>query len=323
MARVLAVLLSVYLTIRFLDLSHRGALPTAAREPHRNLAVRPGDRADAAAHAAALPARTCGSSPGALYACAVMVVFGFIANRLNVAITGHGSRLRRALRSRSGRRLRSRWPSWPSGFAIFRVVAQYFPIFEAHEDGAGRRSRRDEPRAGGGGLAQFVMPPAPRIRRPRRIRGSHAPPDSCGPGRQARHLPGGEHGGLFRVVRLSQPARAAARTPRSLVLQAAERITDVILRSTHYEMLHNDREALYHIIQRASAASRASGASASSTKKGASASPPTPQEVEHGGGQARRGLLRLPRAGGAAGQAGRGRTARASSATPAGSGCWA
>ena len=31
--------------------------------------------------------------------------------------------------------------------------------------------------------------------------------------------------------------------------QSADRITDVILRSTHYEMLHNDRDALYNIIQ--------------------------------------------------------------------------
>jgi two-component system, NtrC family, sensor kinase len=33
------------------------------------------------------------------------------------------------------------------------------------------------------------------------------------------------------------------------VLQTAERITDVIRRSTHYEMLHNDRDALYNVIQ--------------------------------------------------------------------------
>ena len=32
----------------------------------------------------------------------------------------------------------------------------------------------------------------------------------------------------------------------SLVLQSAERITDIILRSTQYQMMHNDREALYH-----------------------------------------------------------------------------
>jgi two-component system NtrC family sensor kinase len=35
----------------------------------------------------------------------------------------------------------------------------------------------------------------------------------------------------------------------SLVQQAAERVADVILRSTHYEMLHNDRDALYNVIQ--------------------------------------------------------------------------
>jgi two-component system NtrC family sensor kinase len=35
----------------------------------------------------------------------------------------------------------------------------------------------------------------------------------------------------------------------SLIEQAAERVTDVILRSTRYEMLHNDRDALANIIQ--------------------------------------------------------------------------
>ena len=34
-----------------------------------------------------------------------------------------------------------------------------------------------------------------------------------------------------------------------LVKQAAQRVTDVILRSTHYEMLRNDREALYNVIE--------------------------------------------------------------------------
>lgn len=34
----------------------------------------------------------------------------------------------------------------------------------------------------------------------------------------------------------------------NLVTQAAERITDIILRSTKYQMMHNDREALYHVI---------------------------------------------------------------------------
>ncbi len=43
--------------------------------------------------------------------------------------------------------------------------------------------------------------------------------------------------------------RMERRHSEDLVLQAAERITDVILRSTRYEMLHNDREALHNVIQ--------------------------------------------------------------------------
>ena len=39
------------------------------------------------------------------------------------------------------------------------------------------------------------------------------------------------------------------RNSQNLVEQSAYRITDVIVRSTHYEMLHDDREALYNIIQ--------------------------------------------------------------------------
>jgi Ni/Fe-hydrogenase subunit HybB-like protein len=69
--------------------------------------------------------------PGALYACAVMVVFGIIANRLNVGTTG--------LEAGSGTRYIPKWSEVAvtlsivaAGFAIFRVIAQYFPVFEAH-----------------------------------------------------------------------------------------------------------------------------------------------------------------------------------------------
>jgi len=43
--------------------------------------------------------------------------------------------------------------------------------------------------------------------------------------------------------------RVERRHSEEMVVQAADRITDVILRSTHYEMLHNDRDALYNVIQ--------------------------------------------------------------------------
>jgi two-component system NtrC family sensor kinase len=43
--------------------------------------------------------------------------------------------------------------------------------------------------------------------------------------------------------------REQRRHSEELVLRSAERITDVIQRSTRYEMLHNDRQALYNVIQ--------------------------------------------------------------------------
>jgi len=61
----------------------------------------------------------------------VMVVFGFIANRLNVGIT--------ALESGSGTHYVPRWSEIAItlsiiavGFAAFRAIAGYFPVFEAH-----------------------------------------------------------------------------------------------------------------------------------------------------------------------------------------------
>lgn len=42
--------------------------------------------------------------------------------------------------------------------------------------------------------------------------------------------------------------REHRRHSQELVLQSAERISDVILRSTEYQMLHNDRKALYQMI---------------------------------------------------------------------------
>src|ERR1035437_9213667 len=50
---------------------------------------------------------------------------------------------------------------------------------------------------------------------------------------------------LFGFINL----RAERVHSQDLVEQSADRITDVILRSARYEMLHNDREALYNIIQ--------------------------------------------------------------------------
>jgi len=50
---------------------------------------------------------------------------------------------------------------------------------------------------------------------------------------------------LFGYINL----RVERRQSQELVLQSADRITDLILRSTHFLMLRNDREALYNVIQ--------------------------------------------------------------------------
>ncbi|HWB99372.1 MAG TPA: ATP-binding protein [Bryobacteraceae bacterium] len=50
---------------------------------------------------------------------------------------------------------------------------------------------------------------------------------------------------LFGYVMLREQQRYS----EALMLQAADRVSDVIRSSTRYQMLHNDREALYHAIQ--------------------------------------------------------------------------
>jgi Ni/Fe-hydrogenase subunit HybB-like protein len=130
LARVLAVVLSVYLWIRFLDMSHRHVFGLLSQNRIETwlfaleiaLTVVP----TVLLYQARIRLR-----PGALYACAVMVVFGFIANRLNVGTTG--------LEAGSGTHYIPKWSEVAitlsivaAGFATFRLIAQYFPIFEAH-----------------------------------------------------------------------------------------------------------------------------------------------------------------------------------------------
>jgi Ni/Fe-hydrogenase subunit HybB-like protein len=130
MARILAVVMSVYLWIRFLDMGHRHVfgLLTVNRTETWLFAL---EIVLMAVPTVLLFQARLRQRPGALYACAVMVVFGFIANRLNVSIT--------SLEAGSGVHYIPKWSEVAvtlsivaAGFAIFRAVAQYFPIFEAH-----------------------------------------------------------------------------------------------------------------------------------------------------------------------------------------------
>jgi Ni/Fe-hydrogenase subunit HybB-like protein len=131
MGRVLAVVLSVYLWIRFLDLSHRHAFALLAQNRIETWLFLLEIALMAAPMVLLYQARI-RRQPGALYACAVMVVFGFIANRLNVGTTG--------LEAGSGTHYIPKWSEIAVtlsivavGFATFRMIAEYFPIFEVEE----------------------------------------------------------------------------------------------------------------------------------------------------------------------------------------------
>jgi Ni/Fe-hydrogenase subunit HybB-like protein len=129
LGRVLAVAMSVYLWIRFLDLLHRGALKLLSQNRIETWLFLL-EMALAIVPTVMLYSRRVRTRPGALYACAVMVVFSVVANRLNVGTTG--------LEAGSGTHYIPRWSEVAvtlsiigAGFAIFRLVAEYFPIFEA------------------------------------------------------------------------------------------------------------------------------------------------------------------------------------------------
>ena len=129
MGRVLAVLLTFYLTTRFLDLSRRGVLPLL-RENRTETWLFGLEILLMLVPAVLLFRRRIRLNPTALYACAVMVVLGFVTHRLNVSVTG--------IEAASGTHYVPRWTEivltlWfiSLGFAIFRLVAKYLPIFEA------------------------------------------------------------------------------------------------------------------------------------------------------------------------------------------------
>ena len=142
MARVLAVVMSVYLWIRVLDMSHRHVFGLLALNRMETwlFALEIGLMA---VPAVLLYQRAIRMQPGKLYVCAVMVIFGFIANRLNVGITG--------LERGSGTHYIPRWTEVvitlsivAAGFAIFRAIAQYFPIFEAHSPEIAAREMEEQ-----------------------------------------------------------------------------------------------------------------------------------------------------------------------------------
>ncbi|HSW50381.1 MAG TPA: NrfD/PsrC family molybdoenzyme membrane anchor subunit, partial [Bryobacteraceae bacterium] len=131
LARVLAVLIAAYLTMRFLDLARRGAL---------GLLLESGSERYFFALETLLLAlpmvllfrERIRANARALYFCAVLTIFGFVANRLNVSVTG--------LEAGSGVSYVPKWTEVAitlaivaAGFAVFYLAVKYLPIFEEAE----------------------------------------------------------------------------------------------------------------------------------------------------------------------------------------------
>lgn len=137
MGRVLAVLLSVYLTMRFVDLLHRGALSLLLqRRTETYLFLL--EMALFLVPTFLLFRRSIHTSASALYGCAVLVLFGFVANRLNVSVTG--------IQAGSGTYYVPKWAEIvvtlaliALGFAIFRFACQHLPIFVSESPAEARR----------------------------------------------------------------------------------------------------------------------------------------------------------------------------------------
>jgi len=139
LGRVLVVVLGIYAILRFEDLFHRGVLKLILVPSYEQrlflveafLILCP---------LVLLCLRKIRDSAQGLYLAAVMVVLGFITNRLNVSITG--------IESSAGTHYIPKWTELAitgaiiaAGFAIFGFVAKYLPIFpdehtHAHADDA-------------------------------------------------------------------------------------------------------------------------------------------------------------------------------------------
>jgi Ni/Fe-hydrogenase subunit HybB-like protein len=136
MARLMAVFMAVYLTIRFLDLLHRDALRLLL-ENRTETWLFGLEAALMLIPTVLLFSRRVRQNPTALYFMALLVLFGFIANRLNVSITG--------MEAGSGVHYIPRWTEvaitlaiCALGFAVFRWAVLNLPVFEQKEVEAGQ-----------------------------------------------------------------------------------------------------------------------------------------------------------------------------------------
>ena len=128
LGRILLVVLSVYGVLRFEDLLHRGALGLMFHPGYETYLFWMELTLVLIGPLILLSLRRIRRSAGGLYASSVLVLLGFIANRLNVSITG--------LESSAGVHYIPKWTEIAvtgaiiaGGFALFGMAVKYLPIF--------------------------------------------------------------------------------------------------------------------------------------------------------------------------------------------------
>ena len=128
LGRILLVVLGVYTVLRLQDLHHRGVLPMIFEGSYEAKLFLVEATVGLVLPILLLSQRWVRDTAGGLYLCSVLVILGFITNRLNVSITG--------MEAASGVKY---LPSWTEisvtasivacGFVIFGLAVKYLPVF--------------------------------------------------------------------------------------------------------------------------------------------------------------------------------------------------
>jgi len=132
LGRVLVVVLSVYGILRFEDLLHRGVLRMLLQPGYETYLCWLEICLSLVFPLLLLSRKKIRTTAQGLYLAAVLVVLGFITNRLNVSITGQ--------ESAAGMHYLPKWTEIAvtgaiiaAGFALFGLATKYLPIFPAEE----------------------------------------------------------------------------------------------------------------------------------------------------------------------------------------------
>ena len=132
LGRTLLVALWLYTVIRFEDLFERGALTLLARGGYEVNLFLLEVIMGLALPIGLLMVPKVRESAGGLYLCSVLVVLGFVANRMNVSITG--------MEASAGVHYFPKWTEMAVtasivgiAFAIFALAVKYLPIFQTEE----------------------------------------------------------------------------------------------------------------------------------------------------------------------------------------------